>query len=334
MELTLGKRISQNRKRLKLTQDQLAEQLGVTAQAVSKWENDQSCPDITILPRLAEIFGTTTDELLGYATKQAVSTAEVVDDEASDGFRVQNGNWQFRWDSGRRSALGFAILVIAVGALYMASQLLSWQLSLWDILWPTAILVFGFCGITRSFSFFRIGCVLFGGYTLADALFQFPFEPEGKLIWAILIILFGISLLADAMKKSRTPRFSFHIPSKQEKRQNYVRDGDIFTYSSSFGECTQLVVMDTLRYGDISVSFGEYILDLTKVVSVTDDCRIDAAGSFGELTMIVPKKFRVVTEHSTAFAQVDIIGAPNDTPEGQITLTGSISFGELTIEYV
>ena len=65
MEETLGKRIVRHRKGLGLTQDQLAEQLGITAQAVSKWENDQSCPDITTLPRLAAIFGTSTDALLG-----------------------------------------------------------------------------------------------------------------------------------------------------------------------------------------------------------------------------------------------------------------------------
>ena len=50
MEETLGKRIMRHRKALGLTQDQLAEQLGITAQAVSKWENDQSCPDIAMLP--------------------------------------------------------------------------------------------------------------------------------------------------------------------------------------------------------------------------------------------------------------------------------------------
>ena len=42
MEETLGKRIAFHRKRLGLTQDALAEQLGVTAQAVSKWENEVS----------------------------------------------------------------------------------------------------------------------------------------------------------------------------------------------------------------------------------------------------------------------------------------------------
>ena len=51
MEETLGKRIVFHRKRLGLTQDALAELMGVTAQAVSKWENDQSCPDIAALPR-------------------------------------------------------------------------------------------------------------------------------------------------------------------------------------------------------------------------------------------------------------------------------------------
>ena len=76
---TLGKRIAYHRKTLGLTQEQLAEKLGVTAQAVSKWENDQSCPDIGILPQLAEIFGVTTDALLG--REAPAKLAEVVTEE-------------------------------------------------------------------------------------------------------------------------------------------------------------------------------------------------------------------------------------------------------------
>ena len=60
-EMTLGKRIMQHRKRLGMTQEQLADRVGVSAQAVSKWENDLSCPDISLLPQLAEIFGITVD---------------------------------------------------------------------------------------------------------------------------------------------------------------------------------------------------------------------------------------------------------------------------------
>ena len=64
MEQTMGKRIAFGRKALGLTQDQMAEKLGVTAQAVSKWENDVSCPDISLLPQLCRWLGITTDELL------------------------------------------------------------------------------------------------------------------------------------------------------------------------------------------------------------------------------------------------------------------------------
>lgn len=64
MNNTLGSRITQKRKALGFTQEELAEKLGVSAQAVSKWENDLSCPDITLLPILAKILSTTIDELL------------------------------------------------------------------------------------------------------------------------------------------------------------------------------------------------------------------------------------------------------------------------------
>jgi len=61
---TLGSRISKYRKEKGLTQEALAEHMGVSSQAVSKWENDISCPDIALLPRLSRILGVTTDELL------------------------------------------------------------------------------------------------------------------------------------------------------------------------------------------------------------------------------------------------------------------------------
>lgn len=61
---TIGKRISEHRKEKNIKQDELAEMLLVSPQAVSKWENDISCPDISVLPKLAEILGITVDELL------------------------------------------------------------------------------------------------------------------------------------------------------------------------------------------------------------------------------------------------------------------------------
>lgn len=62
--MTIGKFLSERRKAQGLTQDQLAEKVGVSAQAVSKWENDLARPDADMLLVLAEIYGTTVDSLL------------------------------------------------------------------------------------------------------------------------------------------------------------------------------------------------------------------------------------------------------------------------------
>ena len=61
---TMGSRIAARRKEKGMTQEELAARLGVSAQAVSKWENDVSCPDISLLPRLCRMLGITSDELL------------------------------------------------------------------------------------------------------------------------------------------------------------------------------------------------------------------------------------------------------------------------------
>lgn len=72
MEKTLGNRIAQYRRENNLTQEDLAGMFNLSAQAVSKWENDQTCPDISLLPKLAEIFGITVDELLSGKTEPDV----------------------------------------------------------------------------------------------------------------------------------------------------------------------------------------------------------------------------------------------------------------------
>ncbi len=74
-KLTLGRRIQAMRKEAGLTQEALSEKMGVTAQAVSKWENNLSCPDILSLPTLAEALHTTVDTLLTGKNAQTSSPA-------------------------------------------------------------------------------------------------------------------------------------------------------------------------------------------------------------------------------------------------------------------
>lgn len=63
--MNLGKMIFDLRKKKNVTQDELAAELGVTAAAISKWENGYTLPDILMLCALADYFAVTTDELLG-----------------------------------------------------------------------------------------------------------------------------------------------------------------------------------------------------------------------------------------------------------------------------
>ncbi|MGL4522975.1 MAG: helix-turn-helix domain-containing protein, partial [Bacilli bacterium] len=69
---SIGKKIAQYRKAKGMTQEELANKLDVSAQAVSKCENDGACPDIQTLGPIAKIFGTTTDDLLSVESVKEV----------------------------------------------------------------------------------------------------------------------------------------------------------------------------------------------------------------------------------------------------------------------
>lgn len=83
---TIGSKITELRKAKTITQDQLAEAMGVSPQAVSKWENDLSCPDITLLPQLADYFHVTIDELLRGNRSSAIQM--LPEDERKDLNRI------------------------------------------------------------------------------------------------------------------------------------------------------------------------------------------------------------------------------------------------------
>ncbi len=84
MNITLGKRIANLRRQKELKQDELAEKLGISPQAVSKWENDQTCPDISLLPLLAKILGVSIDELLSGKKEETPVVMVVPEDERKD----------------------------------------------------------------------------------------------------------------------------------------------------------------------------------------------------------------------------------------------------------
>lgn len=341
MEQTIGKRIVANRKRLGLTQDQLAEKVGVTAQAVSKWENDQSCPDIATLPKLANIFGITTDALLGMESNDVVHEAEVMDEENEpEGFHVQNGKWEFSFDGGQKNGIGFAVWVLLAGGLLLAARLLSWNIGFWDILWPSALLVFGVFGLFPRFSFFRLGCAIFGTYFLLSNLKICPFLLDKDLLLPICLLLFGLSLLVDALRKKQKPQFhvthngkSVH-PGTNKHRSSCTFGENSFQCSTSFGDNRRLITLPKLASGEASVSFGELTVDLSGCEKISENCHIQASCSFGELNILVPRRWRVEHTASTAFADVDFSGYPAADATDVIYIDCSVNFGEIQIKYI
>ncbi len=339
MEQTLGKRIIENRKRLGMTQDKLAEQLGVTAQAVSKWENDQSCPDITMLPRLAEIFGITTDQLLGIAAQQPVHEAQVMEGENQFHVDTGGGQWEMTWDSGRRGALSFALWVLSVGGLLLASNILGWNAGLWDIAWPSAMVVFSLFGMGRRFSFFRLGCALFGGYFLVNNL-NIPqlagFTLDKKLLLPLIILLLGGSLLVDALKKPRKPHFSItHNGKNLGKTNTQCRtEGCGFVCENAFGQQNQYITLPRLQHGTIDSSFGELTVDLTGCEVIEDGANIRVDNAFGQVNVLVPRSCQARVHSDTAFGNVRMVGEADPNAAVTLYLECDCSFGEICVRYV
>lgn len=333
MEQTLGKRIAEYRKQRKLTQDQLAERLGITAQAVSKWENDQSCPDITILPQLAAIFGISVDVLLG-VDPTPVCEGQVVEDDTPVTDPSDGKHWELHVDAGRKGSIGFALWVLLVGGLLLADTILEWNIGLWSITWPSALLMLGlFTG--KGFSFLRLGLIALGSYFLLENL-QLPIPHlDNKLIWPAAIIIFGLASLADALRKPKKATFSMKRNDYSNKRRwECSNEPESFNCNLSFGDKAHRISSACLRHGSAYVNFGQLTVDLSGCESISDDCRIDAKCSFGELELLVPKRYRVESNSGTAFAAFSFDGEPSPAPDGIIHLESSVSFGEITVRYI
>ena len=81
MKMNIGENIRALRREKGVTQEQLAESIGISFQAVSKWENGITLPDITLVPMLAAYFGVTTDRLLSFdRRKMDEDVMRIVDD--------------------------------------------------------------------------------------------------------------------------------------------------------------------------------------------------------------------------------------------------------------
>lgn len=151
--MKLGEQIQKNRKRKGLSQEELAEKIGVSRQAVSKWESDQSVPDWEKMLALSTLFGVSVDAILKGESEQEwqqqkkihagvfVAVATAFNSIGVIAAYVIWREWQTLW------ALGTGLILMVVGCMIFGiGQILSmpgtkermryrfWQLNIWLLL--------------------------------------------------------------------------------------------------------------------------------------------------------------------------------------------------------
>lgn len=328
---TMGERIKSSRTRLGMTQEQLARHLGVTPQAVSKWEHDQSCPDISILPDLASVLGTSIDELLG-------KTVEV--EKKSEPKAESKVITDFDWNSetfGRKWSILFALYILTIGVLMLVNKIFHIDMSWWTLVWTLGLFFMGLHGLMRRFSLFCLTLSVAGVGLLLYKYELFTFTFEWSYVLPILFLLWGISLLVDILFRKKS-FVSVHYSAKDGDRTlNTCKciDG-WFNCDLSFGERRAVVAAQLLKGGQIDASFGSFAVDFSACTAVAPNCVVDIDNSFGTLTLLVPKCFAVeILESDSGFtAATSVEGSPDPEPRGTVGLRLDNSFASLIIRYI
>lgn len=328
---TMGKRIAQLRKEKGYTQEQLAELVGVSAQAVSKWENDVSCPDISILSQLSTVLGVTTDELLG--AKPIEPKVVVVDSGSTK--KGKDGKFSFSWDAdvgSKKDGIWFALVVIALGAAFLLQRLNVISIGIWGIVWPAVIIGLGVAWMIKRFSFFSLAVAGLGLYFLLFNLGSTTFILTWGVIWPSLLVLLGLTILYEALVPHKKHWHScFHGDKKPVNEFN--EDGGRVHMECAFAEENRRVITESFAGGDVDISFGKAELDLTSVKRFLGGANLSADVSFGTFELIVPRTVRLSIKSDKSFGSIQTFGEPDLNAQEVLTVNADVSFGSMNIRY-
>ena len=328
---TMGKRISDLRKQKGMTQEQLAQKVGVTAQAVSKWENDLSCPDISILPQLSEALGVTTDELLGRAPLQ-VNTAEKTNAKSRAHISVK-----LRMSGVEK--LVMALLLMGIGIIFLLNAFhvitLGEGITFWSILWPFLVACIGIMGCKSDLSPFTVGLFLFGVYMLFFNLGIIPaqYKLTWSMAWPVALILVGLTILLKFLFPNWKREGGLFEVDKSDPVFECTDEGGFLRIDSAFSSQTKKLEPGTVFTGaKVDSSFGNLVLDLTEA-EIQNGALIDADVSFGALTVQLPVSVGVKADCNASFGGYDCPQGDVNAPI-QISLKGDVSFGKIEVKYL
>jgi transcriptional regulator with XRE-family HTH domain len=219
--------ISELRKEKKLTQKELAEQLGVTDKAVSKWERGLSCPDISLLSKLSRLLGVTTSELLN--GEKAEPSAPEVDtivettlqyaDTATKSVIAKSARWKYvAIIVSVITLLGILVLMLQYG-----NQVgLAWSilpLGITEFVWLTVILGVFVMGKNKITSLLLCGFFIFITTVYYSSLktptrdistfggfngFQNDYIPHYTIILIMFIVSIALATVSFLIQNKKT----------------------------------------------------------------------------------------------------------------------------------
>ena len=205
--------ISELRKEKKLTQKELAEQLGVTDKAVSKWERGLSCPDISLLSKLSHILGVTISELLNgeKAGSSAPEVNAIVEatlqyaDTATKSIITKNVRWKY---VAITSALSLLVVLIIISCSSAINGGLVWSVlpvNIVGVVWIIVMLGVFVMGKNKIASLLLCGLVIFITTFYYSSLNQAAIEYIPH--YTIILVMFIVSIAVTAV--------SFRIQNKK-----------------------------------------------------------------------------------------------------------------------
>lgn len=342
-ENTIGKRIQSLRKERGLTQKQLADAVGVTPQAVSKWETDESCPDITALPLLAGVLGVSVDSLLGGDGAAEVKTGVVRDAASGEGGKKEKA-YKWDWNAGKTAGIIFGIFILLAGVLLILMKTNpDWfgDIGFWSLIWPSAIICVGLSGcLSRDISGFSLGITAVGVIFLLRNIGVIKGEGLWTIILAVVLVFVGLSvILHQFFKKKKKIKINrngkiVYGDGREGKFKSVYSDAEgVISYSASFGDDKIVSQAQRINGGKMNVSFGDFTLDLRNVSEFADNAALEVNVSFGDAQILLPKCVRAELATAGSFSGKGVTGMPDPDAPYVLRVKAAVSFGNLSIEY-
>ena len=219
--------------------------------------------------------------------------------------------------------LGVALLLNALGVFRLPAGV-----SIWSLIWPTALLGLGFSNLisNRRFSFWALFMVLLGLYFLLVNL-QIISALPSAVILPVILILVGIAIFLPG-SCANVHGNSDGTPVEETSGEGYILSNAVF------GSDERIIAGSRFTGAKISTVFGGTKLDLTGFESCADRCIVAVSVVFGGCELYVPRGVRVTRGGLTcAFGGMEIHGIQDPNATATLELNGVVAFGGLEIYY-